>query len=162
MQYIFVSCTVCVLISANAAIAKYLDYKHFIVLQSCYGGVTGCDVTQKSATTKIKTGLDLFFFWRGCRMLPHFFFLCENAPEWSHSHRLPHLARFFFFGWCHVWKLLRQTHSYSHFLSLILPLLPVSHSWPLVYLSKFLIHPVWSVKVIKKFCTVEDLNQGPV
>src|SRR6266403_957397 len=74
MQYIFVSCTVCVLISANAAIAKYLDYKHFIVLQSCYGGVTGCDVTQKSATTKIKTGLDLFFFLAGLSHVATLFF----------------------------------------------------------------------------------------
>ncbi len=51
---------------------------------------------QKSVTTKIKTGLDLFFFLAGLSHVATLFFFGENTPERSHSHRLPHLARFFF------------------------------------------------------------------
>ncbi len=91
------------MILANAIITKYLDYKYFIVLQSCYRGVTGCHIMCESVTTKIKTGLDLFLFLMGLLHVGcHTLKFLRNHSQMVMLPQISMSDMTLFFGWCHM------------------------------------------------------------
>ena len=62
--------------------------------------VTERHIMRASATTKIKTCLDLFLFLAGHLQVVALYFLRKNAPERSKFRELSHGLALFFFGWC--------------------------------------------------------------
>src|SRR6266478_3778442 len=76
------------MISANATITKYLDYKYFIVLWSCYRGVTGCHVTRECDNENKNRSRPVFFLVGLSHVATLFFFLRKR----SRTVTLPQIA----------------------------------------------------------------------
>jgi hypothetical protein len=58
-------------------ITKYLDNMQL----SCYSAIIRHHIMLIGASIRIKTGLDLFYFWWDCHKLLHSGFFCGNDPE---------------------------------------------------------------------------------
>ncbi len=99
---------VCLIISANTVITKYLDNMYFVVLSV----VTGHHITLATATTKIKTCLDTYLFLAGLSQIVAISFLLRQRPR---TVTLPQIVKsdtIFIFGWCRALFFLCRTHSY--------------------------------------------------